>query len=112
MVQKARGDVRDLEIKLKQLLLTVLEALLDDASGVEVGVGGGQATVVLTVTLSGNSASEFGRIVGRSGQTAEALRRLFFVVGAKYGLRTVIEIVEPGRPYRESREGDDPRARR
>ena len=56
-------------------------------------------------------ASDMGYIIGRSGQTARAIRTLLKIVGAKNNARVNLKIIEPEgsekRPRREDTRRDD-----
>ncbi len=60
-----------------------------DAVSVEAIEDGETTTLRLKV-----AQSDLGRVIGKQGRTARAMRTLVHVVGAKSGRRTKLEIVE------------------
>lgn len=49
--------------------------------------------VLLTLKVS---KDDMGKIIGKSGQTAKALRVLLRIIGSKNNMRVNLKIVEPG----------------
>ena len=66
----------------------------DDVS-VEATTTGSQVELNLTV-----AADDYGRIVGRSGQTINAMRTIVAAAGRRQGLSVALDVVEPERPRR------------
>lgn len=81
---KKEGDVEFLEY--------VVKALVDNPSDVKVVRTVDEMGVLLTLSL--NSA-DMGKIIGRMGNTAKALRTLLRVVGMKNNARVNLKINEP-----------------
>lgn len=90
---KKEGDVEFLEY--------VVKALVDNPSDVKVVRTVDEMGVLLTLSL--NSA-DMGKIIGRMGNTAKAIRTLLRVVGMKNNARVNLKINEPeGAAPRESK---------
>jgi len=70
----------------------VVKALVDHPGDVRVERNVDEMGVLLTLHLN---PEDMGKIIGRSGQTAKALRTLLRVVGAKERARVNLKIVEP-----------------
>lgn len=70
----------------------VVKALVDNPEDVRVERNVDEMGVLLTLHLN---PSDMGKIIGRSGQTAKAVRTLLRVVGAKTRARVNLKIVEP-----------------
>lgn len=81
---KKEGDVEFLEY--------VVKALVDNPSDVKVVRTVDEMGVLLTLSL--NSA-DMGKIIGRMGNTAKAIRTLLRVVGMKNNARVNLKINEP-----------------
>ena len=81
---KKEGDVAFLEY--------VVEALVDNPKDVKVVRTVDEMGVLLTLSL--NSA-DMGKIIGRMGNTAKAIRTLLRVVGMKNNARVNLKINEP-----------------
>ncbi len=76
----------------QQFLEYVVKELVDNPSDVKVNRTVDQMGVLLTLDV--NSA-DMGKIIGRSGNTAKAIRTLLRVVGMKYDARVNLKINEP-----------------
>ena len=76
---------------LKELLEYLAKNLVDnpDAVSVEAIEDGETTTLRLKV-----AQSDVGRVIGRKGRNARAMRTLLYTVGARSGRRTKLEIVE------------------
>lgn len=57
--------------------------------------------VLITLKVS---KDDMGKIIGKSGQTAKALRILLRIIGSKNNARVNLKIVEPGQEEVESRQ--------
>jgi predicted RNA-binding protein YlqC (UPF0109 family) len=75
----------------KELVETIARALVDRPDDVQVKtVGGAQVTVVeLRV-----NAEDLGKIIGRQGRTAKAIRTVLSAAGTKQHKRFTLEILE------------------
>jgi uncharacterized protein len=75
----------------KELVETIARALVDRPEDVQVRtVGGAQVTVVeLRV-----HAEDLGKVIGRQGRTAKAIRTLLSAAGMKLRKRFTLEILE------------------
>jgi predicted RNA-binding protein YlqC (UPF0109 family) len=75
----------------KELVETIARALVDRPEEVQVKtVGGAQVTVVeLRV-----NADDLGKIIGRQGRTAKAIRTVLSAAGTKQHKRFTLEILE------------------
>ena len=82
----------------------VVKALVDNGDKVKVERRVDEMGVLITLDVD---ASDMGKIIGRDGATAKALRTLLRVVGMKNNARVNLKINEPeGRaPYEMKEEG-------
>ncbi|MEK7673103.1 MAG: KH domain-containing protein [Patescibacteria group bacterium] len=71
----------------------VVKQIVDNPSEVSVERTVDDMGVLLTLKVS---KDDMGKIIGKSGQTAKALRILLRIVGSKNNLRVNLKIVEPG----------------
>lgn len=76
---------------MKELVETIARALVDRPEDVQVKtVGGAQVTVVeLRV-----NAEDLGKVIGRQGRTAKAIRTVLSAAGTKAHKRFTLEILE------------------
>jgi predicted RNA-binding protein YlqC (UPF0109 family) len=75
-----------------QFLDFVIKALVDNPSDVKINRTVDEMGVLLTL---GVSPADMGKIIGRSGNTAKAIRTLLRVVGMKNNSRVNLKINEP-----------------
>ena len=84
-----------------QFLDFVTKALVDNPKDVKINRTVDEMGVLLTLSVS---PADMGKIIGRMGNTAKAIRTLLRVVGMKNNARVNLKINEPeGAPPREPR---------
>ena len=76
---------------MKELIEYIAKSLVDDPSSVKVTEVEGQAAVILELQVA---PQDMGRVIGRGGRVANAMRTLLRVVAAKQGKRANLEIIE------------------
>lgn len=76
----------------QQFLETVVKALVDHPESVHINRTVDEMGVLLTLDVH---AEDMGKIIGRSGNTAKAIRTLLRVVGMKNEARVNLKINEP-----------------
>jgi uncharacterized protein len=76
----------------QQFLEYVVKELVDNPDSVKVNRTVDQMGVLLTLDVH---PDDMGKIIGRSGNTAKAIRTLLRVVGMKYDARVNLKINEP-----------------
>ena len=76
---------------MKELIEYIAKSLVDDPSQVRVDEIEGTTSVVLELHVA---PEDMGRIIGRKGRVANAMRTLVMVLGGKEGKRVTMEIVE------------------
>lgn len=83
----------------------VVKALVDNPDKVKVDRRVDEMGVLITLDVAGE---DMGKIIGRDGATAKALRTLLRVVGMKNNARVNLKINEPeGREFRPSHQSYD-----
>lgn len=75
---------------MKEFLEYVARSLVDNPDGVSVEVDEGDDEVALTLTVD---EADMGRVIGRDGRIANAIRSLLRVMGARDGRHVELEIV-------------------
>jgi uncharacterized protein len=70
---------------------TIARDLVDRGDEVEVQVVEEEGATVLELAVN---PEEMGRVIGRQGRTAQALRTLLGLAGAKFGANYELEILE------------------
>ena len=76
----------------QQFLETVVKSLVDNPDSVNINRTVDEMGVLLTLDVH---AEDMGKIIGRSGNTAKAIRTLLRVVGMKNDARVNLKINEP-----------------
>lgn len=76
---------------LKELIEFIAKALVDDPDAVEVQAIDGEKAIILELTVGDG---DLGKVIGKDGRTARALRTLLSATSAKHSKRAVLEILE------------------
>lgn len=74
----------------RDLVEFVAKSLVDDPSQVHVSEIQGETSIILELRVG---PEDMGRVIGRGGRTANAMRTLVRVIAAKQGKRIALEIV-------------------
>jgi uncharacterized protein len=69
----------------------IAKSLAEDPSAVAIEVSERQGKVILSLSVGPN---DMGRIIGRRGRTAQAIRALVGAAGARDGVTTSVDIVD------------------
>lgn len=78
-------------MKLVELLKEILCSLVDDPSAVHVNEMVGEASNMIEVKVAKH---DVGKVIGKQGRIADALRTLVQCIGAKEGRKDVLQIVD------------------
>jgi predicted RNA-binding protein YlqC (UPF0109 family) len=76
--------------KMKELIEYIAKSLVDDPSQVTVTEVGGASSIIIELHVA---PSDMGRVIGKGGRVANAMRTLIRVAAAKEGKRVTLEIV-------------------
>jgi predicted RNA-binding protein YlqC (UPF0109 family) len=89
----------------KEFLEMVVKGLVENPADVVIDRTVDEMGVLLTLTVH---PSDMGKIIGRSGNTAKAIRTLLRVVGMKHSARVNLKINEPaGHEQQNAADVDD-----
>jgi predicted RNA-binding protein YlqC (UPF0109 family) len=84
-----------------QFLDYIVKALVDNPNDVKISRTVDEMGVLLMLDVN---PADMGKIIGREGNTAKAIRTLLRIVGMKNNSRVNLKIAEPvGAPVRESK---------
>lgn len=75
---------------MKTFIETIAQALVDEPGSVRVHTICAAQTVIFELTVT---QSDIGKVIGKKGRTADALRTLLAAVSAKNKKKSVLEIV-------------------
>ena len=84
-------DAVDSAATASAVLEDIATSLADDPSAVSVEVSERQGKVVLSLSVG---PDDMGRVIGRRGRTAQAIRSLVGAAGARDGVTTSVDIVD------------------
>jgi len=76
---------------MKELIEYIAKALVDNPSAVSVAEVEGEKTTVLELRVA---REDLGKVIGKQGKTARAMRTILSAAGTKLGKRCVLEILE------------------
>ena len=79
------------ENKLSELITHISKCLVDNPDEVDVREVAGQQTTVLELRVA---KSDLGKIIGKQGKTAHAVRTILTAASSKLRKRSVLEIIE------------------
>ena len=76
---------------MKQLIEYIAKALVDHPDKVEVKEIAGERTLLYEIHVG---EGDLGKIIGKEGRTAKAIRSIIAAAGMKQGKRAQVEIIE------------------
>ena len=76
---------------MKELIKHIAQAIVDHPEQVEVSEVEGNQTSVLELKVA---KEDLGKVIGKQGRTARAMRTILSAASAKIKKRTVLEIIE------------------
>jgi predicted RNA-binding protein YlqC (UPF0109 family) len=76
---------------MKLLIEDIAKALVDKPEEVSVAEVDGERTTVYELRVA---TSDLGKVIGKQGKTAKAIRTILSATGTKIGKRCVLEILE------------------
>jgi predicted RNA-binding protein YlqC (UPF0109 family) len=76
---------------MKELVTYIARSLVDKPEQVSVAEVEGNQTTVLELTVA---KEDLGKVIGKQGRTAQAMRTILGAVSSKIKKRTVLEIIE------------------
>lgn len=76
---------------MKDLIENIAKALVDNPDSVEVAEVDGEQTTVIELKVA---KEDIGKVIGKQGRTARAMRTILGAASTKLGKRTVLEILE------------------
>jgi len=78
--------------KAKELLLSIIDALVENPDDVSVETSTDDMGVLLSLNVH---LDDMGKVIGREGSTAKAIRTLLRAVGMRENARINLKILEP-----------------
>ena len=75
----------------KELVEFVARALVDEPDGVEVTVVEGEKSTIVELKVADG---DLGKVIGKQGRIAKAIRTILSAAGTKSGKRVMLEIID------------------
>ncbi len=79
-------------MQMKELITYIAKALVDNPDDVEVTEVEGAQTSVIELRVA---KEDLGKVIGKQGRTARAMRTILSAASTKLRKRSVLEIIEP-----------------
>ena len=76
---------------MKELIATIARALVDDPEAVKVSEVEGEKTSVIELVVA---KEDLGKVIGKQGRTARAMRTILSAASTKINKHSVLEIIE------------------
>jgi predicted RNA-binding protein YlqC (UPF0109 family) len=76
---------------MKDLITAIVQAIVDQPEEVKVNEIAGEHTSVLELRVA---KTDMGKVIGKRGRTAQAIRTILSAASGKAGKRYILEIVE------------------
>ncbi len=76
---------------LKSLLEKIVREIVDDVDAIDINVIEGQRSTVIELKVA---PEDVGKVIGRGGNTAKAIRTILNAASRKLNKRTILEILE------------------
>ncbi len=76
---------------MRDLVQYISEALVDKPADVKVNVIEGENSIILELKVA---ADDVGKVIGKGGQTAKALRKILSAAATKLKKKSLLQIVE------------------
>ena len=89
--ENTSGNAETHELTLKELIQYVAEALVDYPAEVKVTAVESENSIVLDLQVS---AKDVGKVIGKGGQTAKAMRKILSAAATKLHKKSLLNIVE------------------
>jgi predicted RNA-binding protein YlqC (UPF0109 family) len=78
-------------MEMKDLIAYIAKSLVDNPDAVEVSEVGGEQTSVIELRVA---KDDLGKVIGKQGRTARAMRTILSAASTKIHKRAVLEIIE------------------
>ncbi len=76
---------------MKELIEYIVKALVDNPDKVAVNEIAGEKSIIFELRVG---EGDLGKVIGKEGRTAKAIRTIITATAMKQGKRTVLEIIE------------------
>lgn len=91
LIFRVKGDGVDPKEELRGLVEATVKAIVDTPDQVDVSMRQGEQTTVYEIR---SAKSDLGKVLGKQGSMAGALRKIAIAFSVKHRFRAILEIVE------------------
>ena len=81
----------DLEVSMKDLVEYIAKALVDEVERIEISEIAGNQTNIIELKVA---KADIGKVIGRQGRTADAIRTILNCAAAKLSKRYILQIID------------------
>ena len=81
----------DSNISIKDLVAYIARALVDEIDCIAINEIAGNQTNIIELTVA---KTDIGKVIGRQGRTADAIRTIVSCAAAKHSKRYILEIID------------------
>jgi predicted RNA-binding protein YlqC (UPF0109 family) len=81
----------DAEVTMKELVGYIAKALVDDLSSIDISEIEGNQTNIIELKVA---KEDIGKVIGRQGRTADAIRTILNCAAAKLSRRYILQIID------------------
>lgn len=76
---------------INKLVEDIAKGIVDDEESVRINVLRSHTSHIIELTVA---KTDIGKIIGRGGRTADAIRAILLCIGAKKGTRYVLQVID------------------
>ncbi|MDX1973177.1 MAG: KH domain-containing protein [Candidatus Sumerlaeia bacterium] len=77
--------------ELRELMVYIAKALVDKPNEVEAKAVSGDSSIIIELHVA---PDDVGKVIGKSGQTAKALRKILSAAATKHSKKSLLQIIE------------------
>ncbi len=81
----------DAEVSMKELVEYIAKALVDEVGRIEISEIAGNQTNIIELKVA---KEDIGKVIGRQGRTADAIRTILNCAAAKLSKRYILQIID------------------
>jgi uncharacterized protein len=79
-----------LKLNMKEFIAYLIKNIVDDPNAVEIAIEDQENTAIIAVRVSPNDVA---KVVGKQGRTIKALRTIAMTLGARFGRRVRLQLL-------------------
>ena len=91
------------DVSMKELVKCIAISLVDQVSRIQIAEIQGNQTHIIELKVA---KEDIGKVIGRQGRTADAIRTILNCAAAKLSKRYILQIIDEGRNHRNHKPHD------